>query len=132
MIKIALLGSTGSIGRQVLSTVSRHSDKFKIVSLGAYSNHQLFSSQINEYKPKIACMVDPESASKITEIPNGTSLYTGENALLHAVTEEADIVFVAVSGFAGLEPCLQAIELGKDVALANKETIVMASHIVTS
>ena len=130
MIKIALLGSTGSIGRQVLSTVARHSDKFEIISLGAYSNHQLFSAQINEFKPKIACMVNPESASKITELPTNTTLYTGENALLHAVVEDADIVFVAVSGFAGLEPCLEAIKMGKTVALANKETLVAGGEIV--
>lgn len=130
MIKIALLGSTGSIGRQVLTTVSRHSDKFEIVSLSANSSHELFSKQINEFKPKIACMVDSLSASKITEIPSQTTLYTGENAMMHAITEDCDIVFVAISGFAGLAPVLQAIEMGKDIALANKETLVAGGEIV--
>ena len=130
MIKIALLGSTGSIGRQVLNTVSRHSDKFKIVSLAANSSHELFEKQINEFKPSIACLTDPTAAAKITEIPTQTTLYTGVNAMAHAVTEDCDIVFAAVSGFAGLEPVLQAIEMGKDVALANKETLVAGGEIV--
>ena len=130
MIKIALLGSTGSIGRQVLSTVSRHSDKFEIVSLSAHSSHELFSKQVNEFKPKTASLTDPVSAMKITEIPSGTTLYTGENATLHAITEDCDIVFVAISGFAGLAPVLQAIKMGKDVALANKETLVAGGEIV--
>ena len=130
MLKIALLGSTGSIGRQVLSTVSRHSDKFQIVSLCANSNYKLFEEQVNLFKPKIASLVDSESAGKITQIPRGTTLYTGENSALHAVCEEADIVFVAISGFAGLYPVLEAIEMGKDVALANKETLVAGGEIV--
>ncbi|MBQ8726234.1 MAG: 1-deoxy-D-xylulose-5-phosphate reductoisomerase [Clostridia bacterium] len=130
MIKIALLGSTGSIGRQVLSTVARHSDKFKIVSLSANSSYEIFSKQVNEFKPQVACLTDPVSAIKITEIPSETTLYTGENATLHAITEDCDIVFVAISGFAGLAPVLHAIEMGKDVALANKETLVAGGEIV--
>lgn len=130
MIKIALLGSTGSIGRQVLNTVDRHPDKFKIVSLAANSNYQLFSQQIHAYKPEIACLSDPQAAAKIVELPQKTTLYTGEKSSLHAVVESADIVFVAISGFAGLEPVLQAIEMGKDVALANKETLVAGGDIV--
>ena len=130
MLKIALLGSTGSIGRQVLSTVARHSDKFQIVSLSANSSYQLFQKQINEFKPKIACLSDPTSAQKLTEIPSETTLYTGENAMLHAICEDCDIVMAAVSGFAGLTPVLEAIEMGKDIALANKETLVAGGNIV--
>ena len=130
MIKIALLGSTGSIGRQVLNTVARHSDKFEIVSMAAHSSAELFSKQINEFKPKIACLTDSLSATRLTEIPTGTTLYTGEKAMLHAITEDCDIVMAAVSGFAGMEPVLEAINLGKDVALANKETLVAGGNIV--
>lgn len=130
MIKIAILGSTGSIGRQVLNTVARHKDKFEVVSLSANSSYELFERQMNEFKPKIACLTNSSSAQKITEIPSGTTLYTGENAMMHAVCEECDIVMAAVSGFAGLAPVLQAIEMGKDVALANKETLVAGGSIV--
>ncbi len=130
MIKIALLGSTGSIGRQVLSVVRRYPEKFKIVSMAAGSNAVLFSEQINEFKPKIACLSNPENLSQIKELPKETELYYGENALLHAVTDDADIVFDAVMGYAGLKAVKCAIELKKNVALANKETLVAGGSLI--
>lgn len=130
MIKIALLGSTGSIGRQVISTVERHPDKFQIVSISANSSYKLFEEQMNKFKPKIACLTDGLSARKITSIPPETTLYTGENSMLHAVTEDADIVLAAVSGFAGLPAVVEAIKMGKNVALANKETLVAGGEMV--
>ena len=130
MIKIALLGSTGSIGRQVLNVVDRYPEKFKIVSLAAGSNVALFSSQVNKYKPEVACLSNPEMACKITEIPKQTKLYYGENALYHAVVESADIVFDAVMGYAGLKAVKLAIELKKPVALANKETLVAGGGLI--
>ncbi len=132
MIKIALLGSTGSIGRQVLKTVDRYPDRFKVVSLACEKNAELLSGQINRYRPETACIKDSEKAYKIREIPKETTLYTGENAYLHAISEDADIVFVAVSGFAGLAPTLRAIEMKKNVALANKESLVAGGEIVMS
>ena len=83
MKKIALLGCTGSIGRQVLEVVDRHSDKFKIVSLCCNSNVKLLKEQIAKYKPEVVGLSNPEKASEITALPSGTTLYTGENALLH-------------------------------------------------
>lgn len=130
MIKIALLGSTGSIGRQVLNVVDRYPEKFKIVSLAAGSNVALFSEQVNKYKPDVACLSNPEMAFKITEIPNKTQLYYGENALYHAVVDTADIVFDAVMGYAGLKAVKLAIELKKPVALANKETLVAGGGLI--
>ena len=130
MIKIALLGSTGSIGRQVLNVVDRYPEKFKIVSLAAGSNVALFSAQVNKYKPEVACLSNPEMASKITEVPKGTKLYYGENALYHAVLDGADIVFDAVMGYAGLKAVKLAVELKKPVALANKETLVAGGGLI--
>jgi 1-deoxy-D-xylulose-5-phosphate reductoisomerase len=130
MIKIALLGSTGSIGKQVLSVVSRYPEKFQIISMAAGSNAVLFSEQVNKFKPKIACLTNPENASKITELPVGTEFYYGENALLHAITDECDIVFDAVMGYAGLKAVRRAIELKKTVALANKETLVAGGELI--
>ena len=130
MIKIALLGCTGSIGRQVLSVVERYPEKFKIISMAAGSNAALFSEQVNKFKPKIACLTNPENLSKITELPVGTDFYYGENALLHAVTEDCDIVFDAVMGYAGLKAVKYAIELKKTVALANKETLVAGGGLI--
>lgn len=130
MIKISLIGSTGSIGRQVVDVALRHKDKFKIITLAAGGNVKLLEEQANLLHPEVIALADPEKACEIKELPEGTALYTGENAVLHAVSEKSDIVFVAVSGFAGLKPTLEGISLGKDIALANKETLVAGGEIV--
>ena len=130
MIKISLIGSTGSIGRQVVDVALRHKDKFKIITLAAGGNAKLLEEQANLLHPDVIALADPEKACEIKELPKGTALYTGENAVLHAVSEKSDIVFVAVSGFAGLKPTLEGISLGKDIALANKETLVAGGEIV--
>lgn len=130
MIKISLIGSTGSIGRQVVDVALRHKDKFKIITLAAGGNAKLLEEQANLLHPEVVALADPEKACEIKELPEGTALYTGENAVLHAVSEKSDIVFVAVSGFAGLKPTLEGISLGKDIALANKETLVAGGEIV--
>ena len=130
MIKISLIGSTGSIGRQVVDVALRHKDKFKIITLAAGGNAKLLEEQANLLHPEVIALADPEKACEIKELPEGTALYTGENAVLHAVSEKSDIVFVAVSGFAGLKPTLEGISLGKDIALANKETLVAGGEIV--
>lgn len=130
MIKIALLGSTGSIGRQVLNVVDRYPEKFKIVTMAAGSNAAIFNEQINKYKPTIATLSNPEKAVEITSIPNGTTVYYGENSLIHAITDDVDIVFVAVMGYSGLKAVKTAIEMGKNVALANKETLVAGGGLI--
>lgn len=130
MLNIALIGSTGSIGTQVLNVADRYPNKFKIVSMAAGSNVALFEEQVNKYKPEIACLCDSEKARLIKSLPKNTCFYYGENSLVHAVTEKADIVFVAVSGFAGLDVVKRAIELKKNVALANKETLVAGGEII--
>lgn len=131
MIKIALLGSTGSIGTQVLQVVDRYPQDYEIISLSACSSSVELEKQINKYKPKIAVLTNPVGLNKIKEIPNETTLYYGENALLHAVMEEADVIFVAVSGFVGFRAVKLALEMGKKVALANKESLVAGGEILT-
>lgn len=130
MKKIALLGSTGSIGRQVLGVVDRYPDKYSIVSLAANSNAKLLSEQIIKYKPIAAGLTDPINIGEISVLPKETTLYTGERALLHCVLSEADIVFVAVVGFCGLQAVLEAVNMGKTVALANKEALVAGGELV--
>ena len=130
MKKIALLGSTGSIGRQVLGVVDRYPDKYSIVSLAANSNAKLLSEQIIKYKPIAAGLTDPVNIGEISVLPKETTLYTGERALLHCVLSEADIVFVAVVGFCGLQAVLEAVNMGKTVALANKEALVAGGELV--
>ena len=130
MKKIALLGSTGSIGRQVLNIVDRYPEEFKVVSICCNKNAKLLGEQINKYKPMVAGLTTSEYASQINSLPTETTLYTGEKAMLHCVLQEADIIVVAVVGFCGLESVIHACKMGKVIALANKESLVAGGEIV--
>ncbi len=125
MKKIALIGSTGSIGKQTLSVVKRHGDKFKIVSLAGGSNQTEFLSQVKEFQPKVATL-QSECAEKL----EGVEYFFGENAFTNAIIDEADIVVVALVGFKGILAVLDAIEKGKNIALANKESLVVGGELV--
>lgn len=127
MKKIALIGSTGSIGKQVLNVCRRHPDKFKIVSLAAGNNVGEFFAQVNEFKPKVATLSFECEKDKLT---NGVEYFFGENAFTNAIIKEADIVVVALVGFKGIIAVLNAIEKGKDIALANKESLVVGGELV--
>ena len=121
---ISILGSTGSIGRQVCSVVRRHKDKFKIESLVANSSAEAFLKQAEEFRPSYAVLADERAAAEIKDkIPEGVRFAWGEGAAAEAVSY-GDTAFVAATGFAGLKYTLKAIELKKDIALANKETLV--------
>ena len=124
MKRIAVLGSTGSIGRQTLEVVRQLKDKFKVVGLAAGSNVDLLSSQIREFQPHFVSVQHPGSRLKGTANP-----ITLEEM---AVSPEVDLVVVATSGRAGLAPLLAAIRARKQVALANKEALVMAGAVVMS
>ena len=128
MKKIALIGSTGSIGKQTLSVVRRHPDKFKIVSLAAGNNVGDFLEQVNEFKPKVATL----STALPKGLPTGVEYFSGENAFTNAIIEDADVVLVALVGFKGILAVLDAIEKGKDIALANKESLVVGGELVMS
>lgn len=127
MKKIALIGSTGSIGKQTLSVVRRHKDKFKIVSLAAGNNAGEFLSQVKEFNPKVATL---SKEIKRDNLPNGTEFFFGENAFKDAIIDDADIVVVAVVGFKGIIAVLDAVNKGKDIALANKESLVVGGELV--
>ncbi len=127
MKKIALLGSTGSIGKQTLSVVRRYPDKFKIVSLAAGNNVGDFLQQVEEFKPQVAtlsCSIDG------LQLPKGVEFFCAEDSFKNAIIEQADIVVVALVGFKGLLAVLDAIEKGKDIALANKESLVVGGELV--
>ena len=131
MIKISLIGSTGSIGRQTISLVLSRPDKFKIVAMAADSSYRLFEEQMGVVKPQYAALADSCAAKKIADVPAGTKFFGGEDAALAAASfESADIVLVAAGGFAGLKYSLEAIGAGKRLALANKETLVCGGDIV--
>ena len=128
---IALLGSTGSIGQQTLDVVRHFPEYFRIVALAARSNVSLLEQQAREFEPSlVACFADTPSveAAARAAFPN---VVLGEQGLLEVTTHpQADIVVAATSGLMGLEPTLAAIRAGKTIALANKETLVMAGHLV--
>ncbi len=129
--RIALLGSTGSIGRQTLDVVRCFPEHFRIVALAARSNVSLLAQQAQEFAPALtACFAEtPEIERAAREALPGVSL--GEQGLLEVATHhDADIVIAATSGLMGLAPTLAAINAGKTIALANKETLVMAGHLV--
>ena len=127
MKKIALIGSTGSIGKQTLNVCRRHPDKFKIVSLAAGSNAGEFFAQVNEFKPKVATLSVECEKDKLV---SGVDYFFGENAFTNAIIEEADIVVISLVGFKGIIAVLDAIEKGKDIALANKESLVVGGELV--
>lgn len=118
--KISILGSTGSIGRQALEVIEKLADKFEIISLAAGNNIELLNEQIIKFKPKYAYC-------SCTERPEGAVFQTLEEICSN---KENDIILVAVSGKVGLKPTITAINSGIDIALANKETLVMAGDIV--
>ncbi len=131
--RIALLGSTGSIGRQTLDVVRCYPEHFQIVALAARSNVSLLAQQVQEFEPSlVACFADTsEIELAAREALPGVML--GERGLLAvAALADADILVAATSGLMGLRPTLAAINAGKTIALANKETLVMAGHLIMS
>ena len=130
MKTISLIGSTGSIGRQVCSVVRRHADKFKIKSIVANASAELFLTQVKEFMPEYAALADESAGKAIAEqIPEGVKFAYGEKAAEEAIAY-GDVAFVAATGFAGLKYSLKAVELGKAIALANKETLVCGGELV--
>lgn len=127
MKKIALIGSTGSIGKQTLSVVSRNSDKFEIVSVAGGNNVSDFLEQVKTFKPKVATLAKEVDKSLL---PKDTEFFFGEDAFTNAIVDEADIVVVALVGFKGIIAVLDAINKGKNVALANKESLVVGGGLV--
>ncbi|KAA3653019.1 MAG: 1-deoxy-D-xylulose-5-phosphate reductoisomerase, partial [Bacteroidetes bacterium] len=132
--KIALLGSTGSIGTQVLEVVRQNTDKFEICVLTAHSNDQLLIKQAIEFQPNTVVIVDENKYDFLSnELWNhDIKTYAGEESLSQVVQmEEIDLVVTALVGYAGLKPTIAAIEAKKAIALANKETLVVAGELIT-
>lgn len=133
MKKITVLGSTGSIGTQTLDVVTMHPDLYQVEGLAAGSNTELLLEQVQRHRPQKVSVATKELAEQIREqLPPGTELYWGDEGLIEvAAGTEADTVVTAVMGSMGLPSTLAAIEAGKQIGLANKETLVTAGHIVT-
>jgi 1-deoxy-D-xylulose-5-phosphate reductoisomerase len=134
MKKITILGSTGSIGCSALDVIEKNPERFQVEALAAGRNIKLLKKQIEKFNPKVIAVSSKESAIKLREALNikcKVKIFYGEEGLKDIASfPSSDIVVSAISGSAGLIPTLAAIEAGKDIALANKETMVMAGKIV--
>ncbi|MCX7971147.1 MAG: 1-deoxy-D-xylulose-5-phosphate reductoisomerase [Negativicutes bacterium] len=135
MKKLSVLGSTGSIGRQTLEVCANNPGEFAVVALAANASADAMAGQIETFRPSLAAMRDRQAAGQLQKICRERGLKTevlGGDEGLEAVAAmpEADMVVAAMVGFAGLRPVMAAIAAGKDIALANKETLVAAGHIV--
>lgn len=133
MKHISLLGSTGSIGRQTAKVVDWFPDEFSLVALAAYGNTETLAQQVKKYRPEVVVIFDEAKYQELKEkIPDFSGeILTGMEGLCQAAAwETADIVVTAVSGVVGLLPTIKGIEAGKNIALANKETLVAGGHIV--
>ena len=131
--KIVLLGSTGSIGTQTLDVVRNNKDELKVIGIAANKSVDKVEEQVREFRPKYVCMFDEEAARelkiKLSDMP--VEVLSGMDGLVEISTvSEADTVLTAVVGMIGIRPTIAAIESGKDIALANKETLVTAGHII--
>lgn len=132
MKKAAVLGSTGSIGTQTLEVIRNNRD-IEVTALAAGSQIELLEGQIREFHPKLACVFNEQKAFELKNRISdcSTKVVSGMSGLIEcAVIQETDVVVTAVVGMIGIRPTIAAIEAGKDIALANKETLVTAGHII--
>ena len=132
MKKIAILGSTGSIGTQTLEVVRNNGD-IKVTALAAGSNIRRLEEQVREFRPKLVCVWEEAKAKELAASirDTDTRVVSGMDGLIETATEvEAEIVVTAIVGMIGIRPTIAAMEAGKDIALANKETLVTAGHII--
>ena len=131
---IAILGSTGSIGTQALEVVSKHKMLFSVEVLTAYNNCDLLIEQAKKHKPNAVVIVNPAKYDKVnSELSKlGIKVYSGQKSLEQIVeSEKINIVLTALVGYSGLTPTINAIKHGKKIALANKETLVVAGDLIT-
>ncbi|HEX9079437.1 MAG TPA: 1-deoxy-D-xylulose-5-phosphate reductoisomerase [Desulfuromonadaceae bacterium] len=132
MKQLSILGSTGSIGVSTLEIVAAYPDRFRVVAMTAGRNLELFSRQIRQFAPRIAAVASQEDVPRLKELCSGLAveIVGGVEGLVAAATaDEAHMVVAAIVGAAGLVPTAAAIRAGKDIALANKETLVTAGHL---
>ncbi|NVO01156.1 MAG: 1-deoxy-D-xylulose-5-phosphate reductoisomerase [Bacteroidetes bacterium] len=133
--RIAILGSTGSIGTQALEVIETHPDDFEVEVLTAHQNSDLLIEQAIKFSPNAVVISDENQYRKVADVllDKGIKVFAGEESLCQIVQMETiDIVLTAMVGFAGLKPTIEAINYGKNIALANKETLVVAGEMVTN
>ena len=131
---ITLLGSTGSIGTQALDVVRQHPDRFGVYALVANNSVERLAEQVREFRPQVAVIANEAKREALSELVGDVpvEICAGTEAICQvAASTEADIVLAAMVGFAGLRPTIKAIEAGRTIALANKETLVVAGELIT-
>jgi 1-deoxy-D-xylulose-5-phosphate reductoisomerase len=135
MKALALLGSTGSIGQNVLRVVESFPERFRVVSLAAGSNVELLASQVARHRPQLVSLASPAARDALLRLVDarGLRVVVGEAGMVEAATHpEAQLVVAAAVGAVGLVPTFRALEAGKDIALANKEALVMAGELMVA
>ncbi|MDE6635426.1 MAG: 1-deoxy-D-xylulose-5-phosphate reductoisomerase, partial [Lachnospiraceae bacterium] len=132
MKNVSILGSTGSIGTQTLDVIRAYPDDFNVVALAVNSNIDMLAGQIEEFSPEIVCVYDENKAADLKKIVgDSVEVVSGMDGLVACATlNAADIVVGAVVGMIGVRPVIEAVSAGKDIALANKESLVTAGHII--
>jgi 1-deoxy-D-xylulose-5-phosphate reductoisomerase len=133
--RIAILGSTGSIGTQALDVIESHPEYFEVEVLTAQNNADLLIAQAKKFKPNAVVIANEDHYAKVKEalLSDDVKVFAGENALESVVQMDSiDLVLTALVGFSGLKPTIKAIEAGKNIALANKETLVVAGDLITT
>jgi 1-deoxy-D-xylulose-5-phosphate reductoisomerase len=130
--RLAILGSTGSVGEQALSVVEAFPDRYRVVALAAGRNLEKLAHQVRRFRPELVSVADPTLAAQLRQTLSGlrVEIASGEDGLLAVATHSADLVLSALVGAVGLAPTLAAIQAGRDIALANKETLVMAGALM--
>ena len=132
MRKIAILGSTGSIGTQALDLCRRHPDRYQVTALTARGNREKLFEQVREFRPEMAGLTEGFNPAEIPEDLKFCRFFSGKEALRAAAAEtDAEMVLVSIVGIAGLQSVMDALEAGKQVLLANKEALVTGGHLVT-
>src|SRR3954463_2246241 len=133
MKKVAVLGSTGSIGASTIKVAEDLPDRIRLIGLAAGNNAELLLEQTRKHEPAAISISDPAKARELQDVVGHIDVYSGEEGLIKLATmPAADIVLIAIVGTAGLKPALAAIRAGKDIAVASKEILVMAGEIVMS
>lgn len=130
---VAVLGSTGSIGVNTLDVLSDYESHFRVVGISGHSNHELLRSQMTAHQPRLCCVTDPLAFERVSAggTDESTTLLRGSEGLLEIVRDpDVEIVVLAVLGAAGLPAAIETVRLGKRLALANKESLVMAGSLV--